>query len=137
MATREIFWNIGEWGYILYGLLVPLAIILAYGIYQRYRLWRVGQPDNRLDNLPQQIWSFTVTGVVDGLIHRRFLREPYPGLIHFLIFWGALFFLLAAFLDFFSHYIFEFMQGAIYLGISFSVDAVSYTHLTLPTILLV
>ena len=122
MATREIFWNIGEWSYILYSLLIPLAIILAYAVYQRYRLWRVGQPDNRLDNLPQRLWIFAVTGVVDGLVHRRFLREPYPGLIHFFIFWGALFFLLAAFLDFFSHYIFEFMQGAIYLGISFSVD---------------
>lgn len=121
MATREIFWNI-DYGFIIYFLIIPVVIALAYGIYQRYKLWRVGQPDNRLDNLPQQIWSFAVTGVVDGLIHRRFLREPYPGLIHFVIFWGALFFLMAAFLDFFSHYIFHFMQGAIYLGISFSVD---------------
>ncbi len=121
MATREIFWNI-DYGFIIYFLIIPVVIALAYGIYQRYRLWRVGQPDSRLDNLPQQILTFAVTGVVDGLVHRRFLREPYPGLIHFFIFWGALFFLLAAFLDFFSHYIFEFMQGAIYLGISFSVD---------------
>ncbi|MCK4697321.1 MAG: 4Fe-4S dicluster domain-containing protein, partial [Dehalococcoidia bacterium] len=122
MATREIFWNIGDWGYILYGLLLPLAIILAYAVYRRYRLWQVGQPDNRLDNLPQRMWSFAITGIVDGLIHRRFLREPYPGLIHFLIFWGAIVFLLAAFLDFLSHYIFEFMHGATYLGISFTVD---------------
>lgn len=122
MATREIFWNIGDWGYILYGLLLPLAIILAYSVYQRYRLWHLGQRDNRLDNLPQRIWSFAITGIVDGLIHRRFLREPYPGLIHFLIFWGAIVFLLAAFLDFLSHYIFEFMHGATYLGISFTVD---------------
>ena len=121
MATREIFWNV-DYGFIIYFLIIPVVIALAYGIYQRYRLWRVGQPDSRLDNLPQQILTFAVTGVVDGLVHRRFLREPYPGLIHFFIFWGALFFLLAAFLDFFSHYIFEFMQGAIYLGISFSVD---------------
>jgi len=122
MATREIFWNIGDWGYILYGLLLPLAIILAYAVYRRYRLWHLGQRDNRLDNLPQRIWSFAITGIVDGLIHRRFLREPYPGLIHFLIFWGAIVFLLAAFLDFLSHYIFEFMHGATYLGISFTVD---------------
>ncbi|MCK4361736.1 MAG: 4Fe-4S dicluster domain-containing protein [Dehalococcoidia bacterium] len=122
MATREIFWNIGDWGYILYGLLLPLAIILAYAVYRRYRLWQVGQPDNRLDNLPQRIWSFTITGIIDGLIHRRFLREPYPGLIHLLIFWGAIVFLLAAFLDFLSHYIFEFMHGSTYLGISFTVD---------------
>jgi Fe-S oxidoreductase/nitrate reductase gamma subunit len=122
MATREIFWNIEPYGIILYFLLIPLTAILIYGVYRRYRLWRLGQPDNRLDNLPQRILSFAITGIVDGLIHRRFLREPYPGLIHFLIFWGAIVFLLAAFLDFLSHYIFEFMHGAIYLGISFTVD---------------
>jgi len=62
MATREIFWNI-DYGFIIYFLIIPVVIALAYGIYQRYKLWRVGQPDNRLDNLPQQIWSFAVTGV--------------------------------------------------------------------------
>lgn len=122
MATREIFWNIEPYGIILYFLLIPLTAILIYSVYRRYRLWRLGQPDNRLDNLPQRILSFAITGIVDGIIHRRFLREPYPGLIHFLIFWGAIVFLLAAFLDFLSHYIFDFMHGAIYLGISFTVD---------------
>jgi len=122
MATREIFWNIEPFGVILYFLLIPLAVILAYGIYKRYRLWRVGQPDNRLDNLGKRIWSFAVTGIVDGLIHRRFLREPYPGLIHFLIFWGAIFFLLAAAIDFITHYAMGGLEGTPYLVISFAVD---------------
>lgn len=34
-ATREIFWNIGDYGYILYGLLIPLAAILGYSVYKR------------------------------------------------------------------------------------------------------
>lgn len=122
MATREIFWNIGQWGYILYGLLLPLAIILGYAVYKRYRLWRLGQADNRFDNLGKRIWSFAVTGIVDGLIHRRFLREPYPGLIHFLIFWGAIFFLLAAAIDFITHYAMGGLEGIPYLGVSFAVD---------------
>ncbi|RLC71871.1 MAG: iron-sulfur-binding reductase [Chloroflexi bacterium] len=122
MATREIFWNIEPFGIILYFLLIPLAVVLAYGLYRRYRLWRLGQPDNRLDNLGRRLWSFAVTGVVDGFIHRRFLREPYPGLIHFLMFWGALFFLLAAVIDFITHYTIGGLQGAPYLGISFAVD---------------
>lgn len=131
MATREIFWNIGDWGYILYGLLLPLAIILAYAVYRRYRLWRLGQPDNRLDNLANRIWSFAVTGIVDGFIHRRFLRDPYPGLMHFLIFWGAIVFLLGAAIDFITHYAVSGvvngetvhgLWGAPYLGVSFVVD---------------
>ena len=89
MPSREIFWNI-SYGEILYFLLIPLAPLLAYAVYKRYRLWRLGRPDNRLGNLQQSLWSFVRTGIVDGLIHRRFLREPYPGLMHLLIFWGVI-----------------------------------------------
>ena len=131
MAARHIFWNIEPYGIILYFLLIPLAAILAYAFYRRYRLWRLGQPDNRFDNLGQRIWSFAVTGVVDGLIHRRFLRDPYPGLMHFLIFWGAIVFLLGAAVDFITHYgvsgvvngeVVHGLWGAPYLGLSFVVD---------------
>ncbi|MFQ5988171.1 MAG: iron-sulfur-binding reductase, partial [Dehalococcoidia bacterium] len=122
MPTREIFWNIGAWHYILYFLLIPLAIILAYAVYKRYRLWRLGQPDNRLDNLGQRIWSFVVTGIVDVLIHRRFLREPYPGIIHFLIFWGCIIFLLSTAIVSITYYAIGGLAGAPYLGLSFVVD---------------
>ena len=98
--TREIFWNIGGSGHILYYLLIPLAALLGYAVYRRYRLWRLGRPDNRLSDLGKSLRAFIVTGIVDGLIHRRFLREPYPGLMHFLIFWGAIVFLLGAATDF-------------------------------------
>jgi Fe-S oxidoreductase/nitrate reductase gamma subunit len=122
MAEREIFWNIGYWGYALYLLLIPIAAVLVYGVYKRYRLWRLGQPDKRFSNPWKTLWSFAVTGTVDGVIHRRFVRDLYPGLLHFLIFIGAIIFLLAALLDFLSHYFFHFMHGATYLGISFTVD---------------
>ena len=122
MAEREIFWNIGYWGYILYLLLIPIAAVLVYGVYRRYRLWRLGQPDARFSNPWKTLWSFAVTGTVDGIIHRRFVRDLYPGLLHFVIFVGAIIFLLAALLDFLSHYFFHFMHGATYLGISLAVD---------------
>jgi len=122
VANRELFWNI-DYGNILYFLMVPLAAILAYAVYKRYRLWRLGQPDNRLGNLGQSLWSFVRTGIMDGVIHRRFLREPYPGLIHFLIFWGAVVFLLAAATDFLTHYFIGELEGKPYLGLSVTVDA--------------
>jgi Fe-S oxidoreductase/nitrate reductase gamma subunit len=122
MESREIFWNIGSSGHILYYLLIPLAAILAYAVYKRYRLWRLGKPDNRLSDLRKSISSFIVTGIVDGLIHRRFLREPYPGLMHFLIFWGAIIFLLGAATDFITHYITGGLEGKPYLGLSLVVD---------------
>jgi len=121
MPSREIFWNI-SYGEILYFLLIPLTAILAYAVYKRYRLWRLGQPDNRLSNLRQSLWAFVRTGIVDGLIHRRFLREPYPGIMHFLIFWGAVVFLLAAATDFITHYAIGELEGRPYLGVSVTVD---------------
>ncbi|MBA7596968.1 EtfAB:quinone oxidoreductase [subsurface metagenome] len=120
--SREIFWNIGSSGHILYYLLIPLAAILAYAVYRRYRLWRLGRPDNRLSDLGKSLRAFIVTGIVDGLIHRRFLREPYPGLMHFLIFWGAIVLLLAAATDFVTHYFTGGLEGKPYLGASLVVD---------------
>jgi len=129
MPSREIFWNI-DYGYVLYFLLIPLAAIFAYAVYKRYRLWRLGKPDNRLSNLKQSLRSFVVTGIVDGLIHRRFFREPYPGLMHFLIFWGAVVFLLAATTDFFTHYIIRVeMEGRPYLGLAVTVDSLGIVAL--------
>ena len=102
-ATREIYWNI-DYGFIIYFLIIPVLAAIGYGIYKRYRLWRLGQPENRCMNPVQCIWAFIKTGIVDGLIHRRFFRDPYPGLMHFLIFWGAIIFLLATAIDSITHY---------------------------------
>lgn len=60
--------------------------ICLYGFYRRYRLWRTGQPENRFDRVGERIKSV----LVNGFAHARILREAYPGLMHFLIFWGFL-----------------------------------------------
>ncbi|MDY6916746.1 MAG: (Fe-S)-binding protein [Chloroflexota bacterium] len=135
-AEREIFWNIGHAGYALYFLLIPIAAVLVYGVWKRYRLWRLGQPDARFSSPWKSLWAFAVTGVVDGVIHRRFVRDLYPGLLHFFIFVGAIAFLLAAFLDFLSHYFLHFMHGATYLGISLTVDLLGL-FLLLATIVVI
>jgi len=121
-ASREIFWNIGIGPFILYPVAAVAVAILIYAIYRRCLLWMIGKPDNRFDNLGKRIWGFVVTGVVDGLFHRRFFREPYPGIMHFLIFGGCGLFLLGAFLDFISHYFFHFIHGDFYLGLGLAVD---------------
>jgi len=140
VPSREIFWNI-PFGEILYVLGVIVIAILIYAIYRRYKIWRLGKPDNRLDHLGKRIWAFIVTGVVDGMVHRKFLgvadnlghrsfsvkdflpKEFYPGIAHFLIFVGCLVLILGAFLDFISHYFFHFMHGGFYLGYSVVIDA--------------
>jgi len=137
--SREIFWNI-QFGEILYILAVIVLAIFIYAIYRRYKLWHLGKTEERSGHIGKRIWAFLVTGVVDGLLHRKFFgladnlghrrfsikdlkpSELYPGIIHFLIFSGCIVFLLGAFLDFISHYFFHFMHGNFYLGYSVVVD---------------
>ena len=120
-AHREIFWEISN-GWIVYILAVFAIAVLVYAVYKRASLWRLGKSDNRLDSLGYRIKSFIAIGIVDGLIHKRFFRDPYPGLMHFLLFIGAGLLLLGAFVDFISHYIFHFMHGNTYLAFSFLTD---------------
>ena len=129
--TREILWNI-QYGEILYVLAALVVAVLVYAIYRHYRRWRLGQPANRFNQLGKRILDFIGITVIDGIIHRKFFgadkkdcrpREFYPGLIHYLIFTGAMVFLLGAFLDFISHYFFHFMHGNFYLGYSIVVDS--------------
>jgi len=136
--AREVFWNI-PFGEIIYALAAVAVGVFIYALYRRYKLWRLGGPNNRFNQLGKRTRLFLVSavdlllhrkfcGIADGLGHRRFLlkdlrpREFYPGLIHFLIFAGCIIFLLGAFLDFISHYFFHFLHGSFYLGFSLAVD---------------
>lgn len=122
-ASREIFWNIAIGTIVIYALAGVAVGILIYTIYRRRRLWTVGKPDNRFDNLGKRIRDFIVVGVVDGLFHKRFLREPYPGIMHLLIFAGCTLLLMGSFLDFLSHHFFHFLHGDVYLVFGMAVDA--------------
>jgi len=140
VPSREIFWNI-QYGEILYILGTIIIGIFAYAIYQRYRMWRLGGPANRFDQLGKRVWAFIKTGGIDGILQSKFLgvadglghrhfssrdlqpREFFPGIAHLLIFAGCIVLVLGAFLDFVSHYFFHFMYGGFYLGYSVVVDA--------------
>ncbi len=127
--TREIFWNI-QLDWLMYSLAAIATVVLLWSVYRHYLRWRAGQPANRGDHLRQRIRVFCRTAFIDLLLHRKFLgaekpfraKELYPGLMHFFIFGGFFVLLLGAFLDFVSHYIFEFMEGDFYLGYSIVTD---------------
>ncbi len=125
---REIGWEItGWWG--LYILAIIAIGFMAHAFYQRYRLWQLGKPDDRLGNLWDRIKWFITGGIVDAILHRRLLRigggsgasrlrpkEAFPGLIHILILGGALLLLIGAGMDFIAHYWVFFMHGGVYQG---------------------
>lgn len=123
--SREIFWNVGSGVRIpvyLLGLIV--TIILVYGLVKHIRLWRIGKPENRLDNLLKRIGSF----LLFGLGHKRILKEPYPGIMHLFLFWGFLVLFIGTVIIFFQEdftkLIFNknFIFGNFYLLFSFLLD---------------
>lgn len=67
-------------------LLIGLAVLFIYTFRQQHRrLWRLGKEEDCSDQIPERLK--TLFSVVFG--HARFWREGYPGLMHFLIFWGT------------------------------------------------
>lgn len=121
MPSREIFWNI-SYAYVIYILAVVALAILVYSFYRRYKLWRVGKPDDYSKDMGKRIKAFIHTTIIDILIHRRFLREPYPGIMHFLILWGFIIMLLGSAVDAVTHHIGRDVVGGAYLWFSLTLD---------------
>ena len=121
MASREVFWNI-SYSYVMYILAAVAVAFWAFSLYRRYQLWRLGKPDDCSKNIGKRIGVFIRTTVVDVFAHRRFLREPYSGIMHLTIFWGFVILLMAAAVDAVTHYTNRHIIGAPYLWFSLIVD---------------
>ncbi|MDP4126556.1 MAG: heterodisulfide reductase-related iron-sulfur binding cluster [Bacillota bacterium] len=86
MATRQVYWNI-EGEHWLYLFFIIALVFFGYGVYRRVTLWKLGQPEDRLDD----VWQGIKDILVYGLGHKRILKDSYPGLMHLGIFWGFVF----------------------------------------------
>ena len=82
MPCREVFWSI-QCSYVMYILNAIAVAFPAFSIYRRTKLWRLGKPDERSKNVGRGIGVFVRAIVVDVLAHRRFLRDPYAGVMRF------------------------------------------------------
>lgn len=82
---REVYWNI-EGHLLIYLFLVIALIFFFYGYYRLYKYWRIGQPRD----LSGHAWERIKSVLVNAFGHARVLRETYPGIMHFAIFWGFL-----------------------------------------------
>jgi hypothetical protein len=121
LPSREVFWNI-PYRYVIYILAAIAVAFWVFSIYRRYKLWHLGKSDDCSKNIGKRIRVFIRTTIVDVLAHRRFLRDPYPGFMHLMIFWGFAILLLAVAIDATTHYINRHITGTPYLWFSFIVD---------------
>jgi len=127
--TREVFWNI-QLGVIIDVLGAVAVSIFIYAFYRRVRLWRIGRPDDRFSHLGERVWAFIAYKVVHLWLHGKFFgvtrklrfKELYPGIIHYLIFTGCVVLFLGTVLVAASHYLYNFLEGGIYLAFSLVLD---------------
>lgn len=120
--THETFWNIPVDGIVLYPLAAAAVAIAAYAFVRRVRMWRAGRGAYSSGRWAARIVSFIKLVFTDGLGHRRFLRDPYPGLVHLLFFWGSLILLAGTMIDASSHYGPHYNVGNFYLVASLVLD---------------
>src|SRR3954467_11030559 len=73
--TREIYWNIGPWGQLVYPLALAVAVALGYGLWRRWRVWRRGGP---IDDPPPDGQRRPPAGLAPSPAARRRLRAG-PG----------------------------------------------------------
>lgn len=123
-VTREIFWNVGNVALFVYILAAIVVFIFVYGFYKRVKLWRLGKEEKRGD----LIWKRVKSVLLFGFGHKRTLSETYPGISHFILFWGFVVLFLGTLIIFLQEDVFSpifnlfFLHGSIYLWFSLILD---------------
>jgi Fe-S oxidoreductase/nitrate reductase gamma subunit len=121
---RQVFWNAETFEPFLFFFTAIALLIFVYGIHRRWRLWvALGKPETPLDRLPERMKAL----LINGLLQVKTFREPYPGIMHGLIFFGFLVLIFGAAFDATEFHIAEplgwaFLRGTFYLVFSFLMD---------------
>lgn len=122
---RQIYWNAESFGVLFYPLAVIAMAVFAYGVYRRWQLWvALGKPELRTDQLRKRIVSL----FMNGLLQVKTFRDPYPGMMHGLIFFGFVVLFIGTALIAKETYItapllgWTFLRGTFYLFFSFLMD---------------
>ena len=125
--TREIYWNIGHsWAVLLPMYLLSLAAvaIVVNTFIQRIKIYRQGQPLERLDQLPRRIKNM----LRDVFLQKQVIRVTAPGSAHALFFWGFLLLAIGTTLVFIQADLTDplfgvrFLTGSFYLLFSLILD---------------
>ena len=116
--TREIYWNIVG-SALLYVLAIAGVAVFAWGVFRHVQLWRLGNPEKRLDRIPERLRGL----LAEVILQRRHRRRSFPALIHLLIFYGFLAQLAATSMISFQEWSgLHFLRGSFYLGYSLVSD---------------
>lgn len=121
---REVFWNAEHYEGLLFAFTAVALAIFAYGIYRRWQLWKaIGKPEIRTD----RVWERIKMLFVNSFLQVKTFKDPYPGIIHGLIFFGFFVLIFGAAFDATEYHIagplgIHFLTGTFYLVFSFLMD---------------
>ena len=123
IPQRETFWNIGDAGVFAYLFMTIMSIVIAYGLYQRIRIWRMGKPEYRLDDWRGRLASLATQGIGQG----RLVRNRYVAVLHLSIFWGFMILVYGTVMDLTQFWIekftgIQYYTGDLYLASSLVID---------------
>lgn len=119
-ATRQLG-TYHETYIIMWLLMVVAFIIFGKGIYDKYKLWKLGVPEERKETA-----SFS-RFLKNSFCHLRLLKEAYPGIMHALIFWGFVIFAIGtASIAIHEDLGIEIFDGYFYLIISLLLDLLGF-----------
>ena len=123
MPTREIYWNI-EYTFIMYLLLLPTLALFFYGMWRRIRLWRIGQSESRLDQIPARLKLLFKHAV----LQMKLSQNKVAGFFHILFSWGFVVLFLGTLVVMIHEDLrIPIMQGKFYLYFqSFLLDAAGF-----------
>ncbi len=103
----------------LYLLAIIPLFFMVFGIWSRFRLWRLGRGEYRLDQIPRRTGGL----LAEVFTYRRLMRDPYGGLMHLFIFYGFLAELIATSLLAAQEWSgTQFLKGPVYLWYSLASD---------------
>ena len=110
-ATRELYWNIsGQW--IMYILFAAVVTCFAIFFYRRYRLWKLGAPEDLSDNKKVRFFG----AFKEVFTQKRVVKKKSSGIMHLFIFWGMLFlFVATALTTLQDHFGIPILYGPFYL----------------------
>ena len=121
---RQVFWNAESFEPLLFLFTAVALAIFAYGVYRRWQLWlALGKPERRVDRLPERIGAL----LKNVLLQWKTFLDPYPAVMHGLIFFGFFVLIFGAAFDATEFHIAEplgwaFLRGKVYLVFSFLMD---------------
>ena len=85
MPYRPDFWGIPQWAIaLMYVVLCAAVLATVAQLWAQMRLWRVGRPEPRFDNLLLRFARLIKYGVAQVKI----ANEAYAGVMHLSIFWA-------------------------------------------------